>query len=181
MEKINNNSQSVQVAPEQKNNKKSNTYFRKKVLPINPQMFPAAYFVVVDAAKDGLKCMMSKKNFDYCKILHDAASAEDKTKFNNINKISMAYYNELCKHMKKGNTNHWLFTYEDPVTGKVFLDLVLSQNFINKCVKNNLDDALTTALLAMAAFTYEMCPIDNPGDFQFTKIELNGAGTKYKN
>lgn len=180
MEKINNNSQSVQVAPERKK-KNSNTYFRKKATPILPQMFPAAYFVVVDAAKDGLKCMMSKKNFDYCKILHDAASAEDKTKFNNINKISMAYYNELCEHMKKGNTNHWLFTYEDPVTGKVFLDLVLSQNFINKCVKNNLDDALTTALLAMAAFTYEMCPIDNPGDFQFTKIELNGAGTKYKN
>lgn len=180
MEKINKNSEISQVAPEQKNNKKSNTYFRKKVLPINPQMFPAAYFAVLDATKDGLKCMMSKKNFDYCKILHDAASAEDKTKFNTLNQISMAYYNELCKHMEKGNRDHWLFTYEDP-DGKVFLDLVLSKNFINKCVTNNLDNALTTALLAMAAFTYEMCPCDNPGDIQFTKLELDGAGTKYKN
>lgn len=154
----------------------SNTYFRKKATPILPQMFPAAYFVVLDAAKDGLKCMMSKK-FDYCKILTDAAKAEDKSKFNTLNQISMTYYNEVCKHMEKGNRDHWVFTYEDPETGEIALDLVLSQNFLNKC-GHNLNEELTTALLAMAAFTYEL---HDGGVAEFGVLAIEGDGTKYKN
>lgn len=130
----------------------SQTYFRKKATPIKPEMFPSKYMVILDVTKFGLKCMTSNKSFDLQKNLDEA----DEHKLRILEQMANAYSREIGIHMSKGNRDHWLFTYEDPETNKIALDLVVSQGFLNRCMHNELKEEFFTAVMALAAFTYDM-------------------------
>ena len=132
----------------------SNTYFRSKnkPTPIMAAMFPAKYMAILDITKYGLECKTSNKSFDLQKSLEEA----DEHKLEIINQRAAAYDREIAIHMKRGNRDHWLFTIQDPDTKEIKLDLVVSQSFLNRCVRNKLRDEFYTALMTLAAFTYEM-------------------------
>jgi len=143
----------------------SQTYFRKKATPLTPQMFPAKYLAILDITPKGLECLSSNMSFDLQKSLDEA----DEHKLKIIKQIASAYTKEIALHMRRGNRDHWLFTYEDSITSETTLDLVLSQNFLNKCGRKRLYHEIHTALMALAAFTYEM---EEGGVKYFTPIPI---------
>lgn len=143
----------------------SNTYFRKKATPIKPQLFPADYLVITDVKGDEVTYMTSKSNFDISEEVIDERQQEI------MEQIALAYSREIAIHMGKGNRDHWLFTYEDPDTNKIRLDLVLSQNFLNRCTQ----EELAIAVCILALFTYRL---EDGGVSSFTPITFQ---SEYKN
>ena len=143
----------------------SQTYFREKATTIKPQMFPADYLVITDVKGDEVTYMTSKPNFDISEEVIGEREQEI------MEQIALAYYREIAIHMKKGNRDHWLFTYEDPDTSKIRLDLALSQSFLNRCTK----EELAIAISVLALFTYRL---EDGGVSSFTPISFQ---SEYKN